>query len=121
MLLSWSLRLSVLCTLAVKFHVANLHEIQGKHKLASESYDRLLTEPNISLSLKADILKQLGWMHHLVDNLGEKHQRQTYALNCLKSSIDADDSSGQSLYFLGRCYASLGKVHGKCEHRPSVI
>lgn len=50
-------------------------------------------------------------MHHLVDSLGDKQQRQNYAVNCLRQSIEADGSSGQSLYFLGRCYASLGKVH----------
>lgn len=50
-------------------------------------------------------------MHHIVDSLGDKHNRNSYSLNCLKSSIESDPDSGQSLYFLGRCYASLGKVH----------
>ena len=63
------------------------------------------------MELRADIQKQLGWMHHIVENLGDKQSRQNYALACLKNSIDADSNSGQSLYFLGRCYASLGKVH----------
>lgn len=79
--------------------------------MASDTYERLLSDPSTPVTLKADIQKQLGWMHHVVDTLGEKHQRQNYALNCLKNSIDADGSSGQSLYFLGRCYASIGKVH----------
>ncbi|KAI1285969.1 Lysine-specific demethylase 6A [Halotydeus destructor] len=95
----------------INFHIAHLYENQGKLKLANECYERLLTNANLSVALRADILKQLGWMHHVEDSLGEKHQRQNYALNCLKGSIDADGSSGQSLYFLGRCYASLGKVH----------
>jgi len=100
----------VFCCL-VQFHVAHLYEVQGKHKLASKSYESLLNQPNITLPLRADILKQLGWMHHVVDSLGDKHQRQNYALNCLRNSIEADGNSGQSLYFLGRCYASLSKVH----------
>ena len=56
-------------------------------------------------------MKQLGWMHQTIECLGEKHQRQSYAVECLKNAIEADSGSGQSLYFLGRCYASLGKVH----------
>jgi histone demethylase len=71
----------------------------------------LLQEKDLSEQLRADIFKQLGWMHHTVESLGEKQQRQAYALNCLKSSTESDPDSGQSLYFLGRCYASLGKVH----------
>jgi histone demethylase len=71
----------------------------------------LLQEKDLSEQLRADIYKQLGWMHHTVDSLGEKPQRQAYALNCLKNSTESDPDSGQSLYFLGRCYASLGKVH----------
>lgn len=50
-------------------------------------------------------------MHQTVETLGESHQRQSYAVECLKNAIEADSGSGQSLYFLGRCYASLGKVH----------
>ncbi|XP_023229643.1 histone demethylase UTY-like [Centruroides sculpturatus] len=50
-------------------------------------------------------------MHHTVEALGDKPQRQTYALHCLQKSIDADPTNGQSLYFLGRCYACIGKVH----------
>ena len=50
-------------------------------------------------------------MHQTVETLGENHSRQSYAVECLKNAIEADSGSGQSLYFLGRCYASLGKVH----------
>ena len=95
----------------VEFHIAHLHEIQGKHKLAKEAYELLLEDKTISSRLRADIYKQLGWMHHIVDSLGEKPHREAYSLHCLKGSIDADPDSSQSLYFLGRCYASLGKVH----------
>jgi len=88
-----------------------LHEIQGKHKLAKEAYELLLQDKNISVKLRADILKQLGWMFHTIESLGEKSEREAYALDCLKGAIEANPDSGQSLYFLGRCYASLGKVH----------
>lgn len=96
----------------VKFHISHVYEIQGKHKLAKESYERLLAEPNISGSLKADVHRQLGWMHHTIESLGDsKHERQSYSLDSLQRSIESNASSGQNLYFLGRCYASLGKVH----------
>jgi len=50
-------------------------------------------------------------MYHCVESLGEKNQRESVAIHCLQKSIDADPKSGQSLYLLGRCYASIGKVH----------
>jgi len=52
-----------------------------------------------------------GWMYHCVESLGEKNQRESVAIHCLQKSIEADPKSGQSLYLLGRCYASIGKVH----------
>ena len=61
-------------------------------------------------------------MHHTTtDSLGEKPQRQGLSLNLLQKSIEADPTNGQSLYFLGRCYASLGKVHDAfVSYRSSV-
>lgn len=50
-------------------------------------------------------------MYHSCDCLGDKNQRETVAIQYLQKSIDADNKSGQSLYLLGRCYASVGKVH----------
>lgn len=50
-------------------------------------------------------------MYHCVDILGDKNQREGFAIQFLKKSIEADGKSGQSLYLLGRCYASIGKVH----------
>lgn len=52
-----------------------------------------------------------GWMFHCVESLGEKVYRENQAIDSLKKSIEADPKSGQSLYLLGRCYASIGKVH----------
>lgn len=52
-----------------------------------------------------------GWMYHCVETLGEKSQRENLAIHCLQKSIEADPKSGQSLYLLGRCFASVGKVH----------
>ena len=50
-------------------------------------------------------------MFHCVESLGEKVYRENQAIESLKKSIEADSKSGQSLYLLGRCYASIGKVH----------
>lgn len=51
-------------------------------------------------------------MYHIVEILGDdKAQRENYAIQFLQKSIEADPKSGQSLYLLGRCFASVGKVH----------
>ena len=47
-----------------------------------------------------------------VEEFGEKGLRVDQAITHLQKSIEADPKSGQSLYLLGRCYASIGgKVH----------
>ncbi|EDV58494.2 uncharacterized protein Dere_GG23959, isoform C [Drosophila erecta] len=97
--------------LQVKFQIAHLYEVQNKHKAAKDGYEFLLNEKNISLELKADVYRQLGWMYHCVECLGEKKEREANALNFLQKSIEADPKSGQSLYLLGRCYAGINKVH----------
>ncbi|KAK6618017.1 hypothetical protein RUM44_002459 [Polyplax serrata] len=95
----------------IKFHIAHLFEVQGKYKTAKDSYENLLKEKDLPNHLKADICRQLGWMFHCVESLGEKVYRENQAIDSLKKSIEADPKSGQSLYLLGRCYASIGKVH----------
>ena len=95
----------------IRFHVAHLHEVKGDSAKAREIYEELLKEPNLTSSLKADIYRQLGWMLHSIDTFGEKQVRIPQAIQFLQKSIDADPKSGQSLYLLGRCYASIGKVH----------
>lgn len=96
---------------AVRFHVAHLHEAQGRYKAAKEAYHQLLEEKAITPQLKADVFRQLGWMYHCIELLGEKRQREMQALNYLQKSIQADPKSGQSLYLLGRCFAGVNKVH----------
>ncbi|CAB3368703.1 Hypothetical predicted protein [Cloeon dipterum] len=95
----------------IRFHIAHLYEVQGKHKVAKEHYENLLKDKDLPNHLKADVCRQLGWMYHSVDSFGEKHPRETVAIHCLNKSIEADPKSGQSLYLLGRCFASVGKVH----------
>ncbi|KAH8376635.1 hypothetical protein KR093_000533, partial [Drosophila rubida] len=95
----------------VKFQIAHLYEVQNKHKAAKESYEFILNNKNVSLDLKADIYRQLGWMYHCVECLGEKKERESNALLFLQKSIEADPKCGQSLYLLGRCYAGVNKVH----------
>lgn len=50
-------------------------------------------------------------MHHCVESLGDKRQRETFAILCLQKSIESNPKCGQSLYLLGRCYAAINKVH----------
>lgn len=47
-------------------------------------------------------------MHHTVEQLGDRGSRDSYAIQCLQKSLEADPNSGQSWYFLGR-YAAHRK------------
>ncbi|XP_018569203.1 lysine-specific demethylase 6A isoform X2 [Anoplophora glabripennis] len=95
----------------IKFHIAHLFEVQGRVKIAKDRYEALLKDKTISQPLKAEIFRQLGWLYHCQESLGEKNQRIPLAIHCLQRANEADQFSGQTLYLLGRCYASIGKVH----------
>ncbi|XP_041662635.1 lysine-specific demethylase 6A [Cheilinus undulatus] len=104
---------SNLCTLSkaeIQFHIAHLYESQKKYRAAKEAYESLLQTENLPAQVKAITLQQLGWMHHTVEQLGDKGTKDSYAIQCLQKSLEADPNSGQSWYFLGRCYSSIGKV-----------
>uniref|UniRef100_A0A673XSZ3 [histone H3]-trimethyl-L-lysine(27) demethylase n=1 Tax=Salmo trutta TaxID=8032 RepID=A0A673XSZ3_SALTR len=101
------------CTLSkaeIQFHIAHLYEIQKKFRAAKEAYESLLQTENLPAQVKAATLQQLGWMHHTVEQLGDQGSKDSYAIQCLQKSLEADPNSGQSWYFLGRCYSSIGKV-----------
>ncbi|KAL1272188.1 hypothetical protein QQF64_028050 [Cirrhinus molitorella] len=101
------------CTLSkseIQFHIAHLYEIQKRYRAAKEAYESLLQTEDLPTQVKAATLQQLGWMHHTVEQLGDKANKDSYAIQCLQKSIEADPNSGQSWYFLGRCYSSIGKV-----------
>ncbi|KAM9343519.1 lysine-specific demethylase 6A isoform 2-T2 [Pholidichthys leucotaenia] len=101
------------CTLSkaeIQFHIAHLYEIQKKYRAAKEAYEKLLQTENLPAQVKATTLQQLGWMHHTVEQLGDKGTKESYAIQCLQKSLEVDPNSGQSWYFLGRCYSSIGKV-----------
>ncbi|XP_037591495.1 histone demethylase UTY isoform X5 [Cebus imitator] len=101
------------CTLSsaeIQFHIAHLYETQRKYHSAKEAYEQLLQKENLPAQVKATVLQQLGWMHHNMDVAGDKATKESYAIQYLRKSIEADPNSGQSWYFLGRCYSSIGKV-----------
>ena len=82
------------------------------HVAALDAYEQLLArDEEVSASLRVDVLRQLGWMYHCVEALGDKQPRHEKALAYLQKSIEADPKSGQSLYLYGRCLASLGRIH----------
>ncbi len=95
----------------VKFHIAHLYELQGNFTTAKELYLELLNENNLTPTLRSEVFRQLGWMHYNVEALGEKQHRQRLALNYILSSVQNNPDSSQSYYFLGRCHASLSKIH----------
>ncbi|XP_031516923.1 lysine-specific demethylase 6A isoform X13 [Papio anubis] len=101
------------CTLSsaeIQFHIAHLYETQRKYHSAKEAYEQLLQMENLPAQVKATVLQQLGWMHHNMDIVGDKASKESYAIQYLQKSLEADPNSGQSWYFLGRCYSSIGKV-----------
>ncbi|KAH3807602.1 hypothetical protein DPMN_135948, partial [Dreissena polymorpha] len=96
----------------IKLHIAHLYEVQGQYRQAKEAYEQFIASEDGSEDLyKATAHKQLGWLYHTVDCLGEKTVREELALQHLKESLNYDKSNGQTWYLLGRCYSSLGKVH----------
>jgi histone demethylase len=97
----------------IRFHIAHVHEVRGESHKAKEQYDDLLKEADISASLKADVYRQLGWMFHSVEALGERPARLHTAIQYLQRSNECSTKKnhGQTLYLLGRCFAGLGKVH----------
>ncbi|XP_022095086.1 histone demethylase UTY-like isoform X2 [Acanthaster planci] len=105
---------SSLCSLTkaeIKFHIAHLHEIQGKYQTSVQAYEELLSFIPLPDTVKANSLRQLGWLHHSCEQLGDSASRETKAIQFLIKSLEVDPNSGQSWYFLGRCYSSSGKVH----------
>ncbi|CAL8308348.1 unnamed protein product [Merluccius merluccius] len=101
------------CTLSkaeIQFHIAHLYEIQKRYRAAKEAYESLLQTEDLPAQVKATTLQQLGWMHHTVEQLGDRATKDSYDIQCLQKSLEADPNSGQSWYFLGRCYSSIGKV-----------
>uniref|UniRef100_A0A8C1DVG8 [histone H3]-trimethyl-L-lysine(27) demethylase n=1 Tax=Cyprinus carpio carpio TaxID=630221 RepID=A0A8C1DVG8_CYPCA len=75
--------------------------LQKKYRIAKEAYESLLQTENLPAQVKATTLQQLGWMHHTVEQLGDKANKSSYAIQCLQKSLEADPNSGQSWYFLG--------------------
>ncbi|XP_028291261.1 LOW QUALITY PROTEIN: lysine-specific demethylase 6A [Gouania willdenowi] len=104
---------STLCTLSkaeIQFHIAHLYEIQRKFRAAKEAYEQLLLTENLPPQVKATTLQQLGWMHHTVEPQADKGSKDGYAIQCLQKAVEIDPNSGQSWYYLGRCFSSIGKV-----------
>ena len=91
----------------IKFHIAHVHEVRGESHKAKEYYEELLKEPELSNNLKADVFRQLGWMFHSVEALGERNNRLHTAIQYLQRSIECNTKKnhGQTLYLLGRCFA----------------
>ncbi|CAC5370577.1 UTX [Mytilus coruscus] len=95
----------------IQLHIAHLLEVQGKIKQAKEAYEQFITPEDLDKSVKATALKQLGWLYHTSDQLGDKKSREASAVLYLNKSLECDPTNGQTWYLLGRCFSALGKVH----------
>uniref|UniRef100_A0A8C5HQ22 [histone H3]-trimethyl-L-lysine(27) demethylase n=1 Tax=Gouania willdenowi TaxID=441366 RepID=A0A8C5HQ22_GOUWI len=105
---------STLCTLSkaeiVKLKALVSRSVQRKFRAAKEAYEQLLLTENLPPQVKATTLQQLGWMHHTVEPQADKGSKDGYAIQCLQKAVEIDPNSGQSWYYLGRCFSSIGKV-----------
>uniref|UniRef100_A0A3P8UUU9 [histone H3]-trimethyl-L-lysine(27) demethylase n=1 Tax=Cynoglossus semilaevis TaxID=244447 RepID=A0A3P8UUU9_CYNSE len=111
------LRLGLIFKVNTDYESSLKVNLEGKHaanlegeKHTKEAYESVLQTENLPAHVKATTLQQLGWMHHTVEQFRDKGSKDSYAIQCLQKSIEADPNSGQSWYFLGRCYSSIGKV-----------
>uniref|UniRef100_H2YC66 [histone H3]-trimethyl-L-lysine(27) demethylase n=1 Tax=Ciona savignyi TaxID=51511 RepID=H2YC66_CIOSA len=97
----------------VRFHLGHLYEIQGKYVAARGEYEQIIALPatQVKSFVQANTLRQLGWIHHTVESFGDAASRSATALQFLQRSIEIDRNNGQTWYFLGRYYSSMGKVH----------
>jgi histone demethylase len=101
----------------VQFHMAHLHEVHGRFSKAMKMYRALLARTDLPVPLQSDVHRQMGWVLYSgrggVHAVGEedKNARVGSAIQHLQRSLELDPKSGQCLYLLGRCYASIGKVH----------
>lgn len=51
----------------IRFHIAHLHEIHDRPKLAKGLYEQLLKEKDLPTHLRADVYRQLGKLSLLFD------------------------------------------------------
>lgn len=101
------------CTVSkcqMKFHVGHLYEMQSKFPEAKLEYESVLELPaeQLSKTVQADTLRQLGWIYHTSDALTRNSPK---ALDLLQRSIEIDPNNGQTWYLLGRYHSNMGKVH----------
>lgn len=133
--------------LQLRFHLAHLHEIQGKINQAIEAYEALLKEDDLPKQLSANIHRQLGWLYfshpetsqdltnpndgrrentHDISNQHNQHRTLTKksrldaALNYLNASYQTD-SDPKTSYYLGRCLTDVGKFQDAFASYRSVI
>ena len=58
----------LLLAFSVRFHIANMLNLQEKVRLAELLYEQLLEQPaNLTIPVKTNILRLLGWLYHSVD------------------------------------------------------
>lgn len=95
----------------INFHIGHVYELQGRYEMAKAYYEKVIQSPTCDNQLRAEVLRQLGWMFHTVEEFGQRHQRDESAVKCLSKSLEYDPNNGQTWYFMGRCYAAMSRVH----------
>ncbi|VDN60820.1 unnamed protein product [Dracunculus medinensis] len=101
---------SFLSKIELRFHIAHCYDCAGDLDRAFNEYHSLtaVQSNQLSSSLRAQILRQLGWICYRQECPAENRQQKIFeAEQYLIQSRDLEPSCGKTYYYLGRCYGEL--------------
>ncbi|CBY38180.1 unnamed protein product [Oikopleura dioica] len=95
----------------IKFHLGHTEELRKNYYSAKTFYESVIDDDSKSKSVEAAANSTLGWMLFRTRELGEKTQRIQAAIKLLQRATQLDDNSGQTWYYLGRCFSAANDVN----------
>lgn len=104
----------------IKFHLGHTQELRKNYSEAKMLYEAVIEDESSSKSVEAAANSTLGWMLFRTEELGEKTWRTQRAIKLLQRATQLDDNSGQTWYFLGRCYSAVDVNAAFNNYRKSI-
>ena len=95
----------------IKFHYGHVEELRRNFKEAKRLYEEVIVDETRTPQVESATHSTLGWMLFRCEELGEKETRIRQAIQHLTHATQLDENSGQSWYFLGRCYSAVRDVN----------
>lgn len=95
----------------IKFHLGHVEELRLNYQEAKRLYEDVIVDETRTPPVESATHSTLGWMLFRCDELGEKESRIRQAIQHLTHATQLDENSGQSWYFLGRCYSAVRDVN----------